>query len=653
MSFVEDDPWIFSAKSLPSDPRLMATMANGYLGTRVYGDFLHVNGVYNGTVGDCHRANVPSPLNVQLYVPKEKVLDESFSLDIKTGTFRHMLQCSSFTATQHLFAHRSHRNLLVNIITLTLTEGTSPVTVNLQAPFKAESQDLDLQEGPDYCNAKYVYGSTLIPEITSCPLKSVHMIYTPVPESLTLSSETETWAFLTAVSETEMDVKDKFDEGLALVDEKQLFSAHKKAWAQLWEGSWVEVEGSLALRQAVYGCLYYLISSLPPLGSNEEFNGISPGGLSNGQCNEDYWGHVFWDQDTWVYPNILLFYPELARHVLKYRIRTLQGAMQNAKQQGYKGAKFPWESAVTGCEVCPEKIYGEQEIHINGDVLMTFKQYYQMTKDSGFFAMSGGWDVVSSIADYWCSRVVWSEEEQCYHITGVMPPDEYHSDVDNSVYTNALAQISLNFSIDLAINLQHPIPDTWKDVASKIKVPLDPKLNYHPEYDGYKIGEEVKQADAVLLGFPLMFPMTPEQRRNDLKIYEAVTDPGGPAMTWSMFAIGFMELREITIAQQQIQKSFANITEPFKIWTENADGSGAVNFLTGMGGFLQAVLFGYTGFRHHNGRVDFRTWITDLCASYIIWTVNTVYTIICWQESIFSHQSRPGSTKDFLLSTLI
>lgn len=34
-----------------------------------------------------------------------------------------------------------------------------------------------------------------------------------------------------------------------------------------------------------------------------------------------------------------------------------------------------------------------------------------------------------------------------------------------------------------------------------------------------------------------------------------------------------------------------------QIWVENSDGTGAVNFLTGMGGFLQAVLFGYTGFR--------------------------------------------------------
>lgn len=43
--------------------------------------------------------------------------------------------------------------------------------------------------------------------------------------------------------------------------------------------------------------------------------------------------------------------------------------------------------------------------------------------------------------------------------------------------------------------------------------------------------------------------------------------------------------------------SWCQLPLPLQVWTENADGSGAVNFLTGMGGFLQAVLFGCTGFR--------------------------------------------------------
>lgn len=45
-------------------------------------------------------------------------------------------------------------------------------------------------------------------------------------------------------------------------------------------------------------------------------------------------------------------------------------------------------------------------------------------------------------------------------------------------------------------------------------------------------GRQVKQADAVMLSFPLGLAMSPEVRRNDLEAYEPVTDPRGPAMTW-------------------------------------------------------------------------------------------------------------------------
>lgn len=41
-------------------------------------------------------------------------------------------------------------------------------------------------------------------------------------------------------------------------------------------------------------------------------------------------------QDTWVFPNILLFYPDAARAILEYRIRMLEGALRNAEEQGYK-----------------------------------------------------------------------------------------------------------------------------------------------------------------------------------------------------------------------------------------------------------------------------------------------------------------------------
>uniref|UniRef100_A0ABM5F8B9 Protein-glucosylgalactosylhydroxylysine glucosidase n=1 Tax=Pogona vitticeps TaxID=103695 RepID=A0ABM5F8B9_9SAUR len=596
-----EDPMVFTSATLPSDPRLLATVTNAYLGTRIYRDILHVNGIYNGTVGDTHRADIPSPVNVRMNMVTEDNLSETFSLDTRTGTYIHTIQSSGSTATHRIYAHHSLVHLLAFSITIQRSDhNIQPITVNLQSPFIPESPDLDLYRGPHFQGADYLYGKTLVPEVEGGPQPSIHMIWTPGPESLTLPGEEKekSWEFLTAIAETEEDAKRCFSEGMSLIGSGSLYLSHTQSWAALWEGCCVAVEGPLSFSQAIYGCLYYLLSAIPPVGASEfPFSGMSPGGLSNGTCGEDYWGHVFWDQDTWMYPNILLFYPEAARAILKYRIQTLEGALYNAREQGYKGAKFPWESAATGREVCPEKIYGEEEIHINGDVMLAFEQYYHTTEDLKLFEEEGGWEVACAVAQYWCSRAEWSSEEQNYQLNGVLPPDEYHPAVNNSVYTNAIAQRSLNFAIELSTQLHIPIPEEWKEVGKKIKIPFDKNRNFHPEYDGYCPGEPVKQADVILLGYPVMYPMEPEIRRNDLEIYEPVTDTQGPAMTWSMFAIGWLELKETERAQQQLSKCFSNITEPFKIWVENADGSGAVNFLTGMGGFLQAILFGYTGFR--------------------------------------------------------
>ncbi|NXJ99110.1 PGGHG glucosidase, partial [Corythaixoides concolor] len=597
----KEDPAVFTSASLPSDPRLLPTVTNAYLGTRVYRDILHVNGVYNGAVGDTHRADIPSPLNARMMVPGVDNLAEAFTLNTRTGTFSHTLESTDCTATHQIYAHHSLVHLMAFSVTVRRSaHAAQPITVQLHAPFMPKSQDLDLKRGPDFQGAHYVYGKTRVPEVEGGPRPTVHMLWTPVPPALTLRGEERerSWEFLTAVAESEEEAQRSYSEGLALIAAGSLHSSHVGAWAALRRGCCVELDGPLPLRRALHGCLYYLLSAIPPRGSPAfRFHGISPGGLSNGTRGEDYWGHVFWDQDTWMFPNILLFHPEAARAILEYRIRMLEGAFHNAREQGCEGAKFPWESAATGREVCPEEIYGAQEIHVTGDVLVAFEQYYRTTQDQKLFREDGGWELVRAVAQYWCSRMVWSQEERCYHIKGVMPPDEYHHRVDNSAYTNAVAQRSLNFAADLARDFSMPVPEQWVDCAEKVKVPFDAEKRYHPEFDGYSPGEPVKQADVILLGFPLMHPMSPEVRRNDLEMYEPVTEPAGPAMTWSMFAVGWLELKEVRRAQSQLKKCFSNITEPFKIWVENSDGTGAVNFLTGMGGFLQAVLFGYTGFR--------------------------------------------------------
>ena len=66
---------------------------------------------------------------------------------------------------------------------------------------------------------------------------------------------------------------------------------------------------------------------------------------------QGYNGHLFWDQDTWMFPPVLLLHQDLAKILMTARLRTLDGAYENARRHGNKGAQYPWESAVTGTKL--------------------------------------------------------------------------------------------------------------------------------------------------------------------------------------------------------------------------------------------------------------------------------------------------------------
>jgi protein-glucosylgalactosylhydroxylysine glucosidase len=64
-----------------------------------------------------------------------------------------------------------------------------------------------------------------------------------------------------------------------------------------------------------------------------------------------------------------------------------------------------------------------------------------------------------------------------------------------------------------------------------LHLPHDAKRRLNLEYEGYS-GQQIKQADVVLVGFPLMWPISKKVRQNDLFYYENRTRSTGPAMTW-------------------------------------------------------------------------------------------------------------------------
>lgn len=117
-------------------------------------------------------------------------------------------------------------------------------------------------------------------------------------------------------------------------------------------------------------------------------------------------------------------------------------------------------------------------------------------------------------------------------IPHIMGPDEYHGPVNDSVYCNVVAQISLQAAYDLAPLAGRQANSTFATIADKLVIPFDEVAQMHPEFAGYK-GDTVKQADVILLGYPLAFAMPPQVRANDLVYYANRTDPKGPAVSKS------------------------------------------------------------------------------------------------------------------------
>ncbi|XP_048752483.2 protein-glucosylgalactosylhydroxylysine glucosidase-like isoform X2 [Ostrea edulis] len=600
--FAIPDVTTLSTESLPSDHRLLPSIGNGHVAVVVKGDTVFLNGLYNGHNITSHRAKLPAVFIKDIDIKSTDHLKTNYTLDLAAGMFIEEFKSKTFSIEFKIFAHRAVKQLLVTTVTVK-NMGATTLNLGLTTSKIADTEDVEITSSTTD-SIGVIRGRTKESEYEVTGLQNVTMVHTPIPEEIVvLPFKQTTHLFLLSVDLNPTIAKDSFHKGIEMFFSQTLESNHVNTWADLWRNGRIDITGNKTLATLAYSSLYYILSSLP-LEESHDFVGLSPGDLAHGSGFEDYMGHVFWDQETWMYPPILLLHSKIGKAIVKTRTRTMEAAKETARMRGYKGAMYPWETALSGFDVTEIPIYFLNEQHITGDISFGIRQYLYMTRDVQFLLQESGKELVTEIAEFWASRVLLNPSTNMYEIHGVMPPDEWNKLVNNSAFTNAVAKWSLLLP-EFVGKLTNTDPDPrYKEIADRMYIPYDKQVDYHPEFDDYAINTSVKQADVVLLGYPLMVDMSETTRKNDLHIYEAVT-PSGPAMTWSMFSIGSLEIGDITEASTQFLRQLLNVAKPFNVWTELSDGTGAVNFITGMGGFLQSLLFGYGGFRLHPDRIDF------------------------------------------------
>lgn len=147
----------------------------------------------------------------------------------------------------------------------------------------------------------------------------------------------------------------------------------------------------------------------------------------------------------------------------------------------------------------------------------------------------------------------------------------------------------------------------WADVERHMFIPVNADAGIVPEYARMNGSVEIKQADVVLINYPLEFRLSDAQALNDLDFYARAQSPDGPAMTWAMFAIGALELSPHGCAAWTyfLYASQPYLREPYYQFSEqmvddvaaNGNTNPAFPFLTGHGGLLQIPTHGFTGYR--------------------------------------------------------
>lgn len=366
----------------------------------------------------------------------------------------------------------------------------------------------------------------------------------------------------------------------------RLWMRHNKAWEDLWQSD-IIIEGDAQAQQDIHSMLYHHYAFF----RDDNPASCSPMGLSGLGYN----GHAFWDSETWMYPVLLLMRPEMARMMLQYRFDRLPQAKRKAYMHGYKGAMFPWESAEPGQEeVAPHNMYPSTENHVSADIAIACWQYYCVTQDKQWLAETG-WPIIRETAEFWVSRI-----EPDGSIINCIGADEWSKNpyggkpVDNNAYTIGAAKTNLQYAMAAAKVLGIKPPQTWSEAADKLHFVYMPDglIAVNQTYSG----EVTKQADVILLAYPLHLLTDKEAIRQNMEYYiNTVPEKRTPAMSKSIYATLYARIGMADKALFWWRDSYLpNLNPPFRVVAEFNGGTNPY-FITGAGGTLQALLFGFAG----------------------------------------------------------
>jgi len=290
----------------------------------------------------------------------------------------------------------------------------------------------------------------------------------------------------------------------------ELLKDSEKQWEKIWDRIDVRIEGDRLAQKLVRLHLYHLMVTTSSHNATIDF-GIPARGLHG----EAYRGHIFWDE-LFILPLYVLQFKETAKAVLMYRYRRLDEARKYARENGYSGAMYPWQSGSSGREETqvihlnpvsgewgPD--YSSLQRHVSLAIAYNIWQYYHITRDQEFMDEYGA-EMYMEICSFWISKCKQDPDTKRYSISNVMGPDEFHEKIpgtkEGGLKDNAYTNIMVAWMLDKVdrilsdmeekvrtglfgkLGINEEILDTWKDIAGNLRLVISEE-GIIAQFDGY------------------------------------------------------------------------------------------------------------------------------------------------------------------------
>ena len=294
------------------------------------------------------------------------------------------------------------------------------------------------------------------------------------------------------------------------------FERHIAAWSELWRTCDMRVSGDEQVQLLLRLHIAHLLQVCSWHTADRDA-GMPARGLNG----EAYRGHVFWDE-MYAFPFFTFRLPEVSRGLLMYRYRRIGEARAAAREAGFLGAMFPWQSGSEGIEETQrvhlnplsgrwEPDLSHNQRHVNAAIFFNIWNYFQATGDYAFVERYGA-EIMLEIARFWASIAHFNPERERYEIHGVMGPDEFHEKYPGAeqggLRNNAYTNVMVAWLCDIAGKLLSLLPgssaeglrarlgigddevDLWQDMSRRMFVPFQ-EDGIISQFEGYAELEEL------------------------------------------------------------------------------------------------------------------------------------------------------------------